>query len=59
MRHGVVAGEAEGQAVAVVLAHLQSQANMAAYQDTFLILCGMTLLALAPALLARAPRGRA
>ena len=59
MSHGVVAGEAEGQAVAALLAHLQSQAHMAAYQDTFLILCGITLLALAPALLARAPRGRA
>jgi fucose permease len=28
----------------------------AAYQDTFLVLCGITLLALLPALLVRAPR---
>ena len=40
-------------ALAVLWEHLRQQAQMAAYQDTFLILCGMTLLALVPACLAR------
>jgi EmrB/QacA subfamily drug resistance transporter len=52
-RHGVTGGEADGQAVAVVHEHLQAQAHMAAYQDAFLILCGVTVFAMAPAMLAR------
>jgi hypothetical protein len=54
--HGIPGTEAEGQAVSVVFAHLQAQAHMAAYQDTFLILCGVTVFAMAPAMVARASR---
>lgn len=36
--------------------HLRQEAQVAAYQDTFLALCGLTLLALSPALLARMKR---
>jgi EmrB/QacA subfamily drug resistance transporter len=57
--HGVGAGEAEGHAMAVVLERLHIEAQMAAYQDTFLIFCGVTILAIAPAMLARATRRRA
>jgi hypothetical protein len=45
--------------VTVVHEHLQTQAHMAAYQDTFLILCGVTVFAMAPAMLARASRADA
>jgi hypothetical protein len=55
-QHGVPGAEAEGQAVRVVFEHLQAQAHMAAYQDTFLILCGVTVFAMVPAMLARAAR---
>ena len=40
----------EGQALAALWNHLRQQAQMVAYQDTFLMLCGMTLLAVVPAL---------
>jgi hypothetical protein len=58
-RHGVPGGEADGQAMAVVHEHLQAQAHMAAYQDAFLILCGVTAFAMAPAMLARASKASA
>jgi hypothetical protein len=36
--------------------HLLQQAEMVAYQDAFLLLCAITLLALLPALLSRKKR---
>ena len=39
--------------LAILHAHLLQQAQMAAYQDTFLLLCATTLLALLPAMLSR------
>jgi DHA2 family multidrug resistance protein len=48
---GVGRGETERQALTVLWGHLHDLAQTAAYQDTFLILCGVTLLALVPALL--------
>ena len=53
---GVAATESAGQAAAVLWEHLETQARTAAYQDTFLMLCGITLLAFGPALLARERR---
>jgi EmrB/QacA subfamily drug resistance transporter len=46
----------DGKILAVLGQHLSRQAQMAAYQDTFLLLCAVTLLALLPALLAHVPR---
>jgi EmrB/QacA subfamily drug resistance transporter len=57
--HETLAQSGGGEsALAVLWEHLRQQAQMAAYQDTFLILCGMILLALVPACLAypRPPR---
>jgi hypothetical protein len=48
--------EAAGQALAALWDHLRAHAHMAVYQDTFLLLCGVTLLALLPPWAARAPR---
>lgn len=48
----------DGQALAALWDHLRQQAQMVAYQDTFLMLCGMTLLAVVPALMVRDHRSR-
>ena len=50
---GEVGGTVSGKALAVIQAHMLRQAEMAAYQDTFLLLCAITLLALLPAMLSR------
>lgn len=50
-------GEATAARTLVILQeHLLQQAEMVAYQDTFLLLCAITLLALLPALLSRKKR---
>ena len=54
MASGTPTAEAQGQALTALWEHLDEQARTAAYQDTFFILCGMTLFALVPALLTRA-----
>jgi hypothetical protein len=46
-------GRDRTEALAVLGAHLRQAAQVTAYQDTCLVLCGLTLLALAPAFLAR------
>jgi EmrB/QacA subfamily drug resistance transporter len=43
-------------ALAVLWDQLRQQAQITAYQETFLVLCGVTLLALVPAVLARRSR---
>lgn len=48
----------EGQALGALWNYLRQQAQIAAYQDTFLLLCGMTLLAVVPALVVRDRRSR-
>jgi hypothetical protein len=48
---GELGGMAAGKSLAILQAHLLQQAQMAAYQDTFLVLCSLTLLALLPAML--------
>jgi DHA2 family multidrug resistance protein len=48
---GELGGAATGKALAILQGQLHQQAQLAAYQDTFLLLCGMTLLALLPAML--------
>jgi hypothetical protein len=45
-----------GKTLAILRDHLLQQAQLAAYQDTFLLLCAVTLLALLPALLSQASR---
>jgi DHA2 family multidrug resistance protein len=53
-------GHDQATAGAVLEEHLRETARMAAYQDTFLVLCGLTLAACFPALVARVrrtPRG--
>ncbi|WP_089720575.1 DHA2 family efflux MFS transporter permease subunit [Candidatus Entotheonella palauensis] len=50
----VTEAEASGRALSILLGHLREQAQIAAYQDTFLVLFGVTLLAVIPALLSRA-----
>jgi hypothetical protein len=42
--------------LAVLWEQLRQQAQITAYQETFLVLCGVTLLALIPAVLARRSR---
>ncbi len=54
VRSGVTDEAARGQVMGVLWSHLRELAQVAAYQDTFLVLCGVTLLALLPALLSRA-----
>ena len=49
-------GYGRGEVFAVLGDQLRQEAKVAAYQDTFLALCGLTLLALPPALLARSKR---
>ena len=56
MQAGIGSSEARDQALAALWSYLRQTAQIAAYQDVFLVLCGITLLALVPALLARAPR---
>jgi hypothetical protein len=56
MQAGELGGVAGGKALAVLRDHLLQQAQMAAYQDTFFLLCGVTLLALLPALLSQTSR---
>ena len=56
MQAGMGRSEARGQALAALWSYLRQTAQIAAYQDAFVVLCGITLLALVPALLARAPR---
>ena len=50
---GELGGGTTGESLAILHAHLLQQAQMAAYQDTFLLLCATTLLALLPAMLSR------
>jgi len=47
---GIESSEASGQALAALWSYLRQTAQIAAYQDAFLVLCGITLLALVPAL---------
>jgi len=49
-------GHGRAEAIAVLGDHLHQTAQITAYQDTFLVLCGLTLLALPPALLTRGRR---
>jgi len=56
MQAGIGRSEARGQALAALGSYLRQTAQVAAYQDTFMVLCGVTLFALVPALFARAPR---
>jgi hypothetical protein len=49
-------GAAGAKALAVLHEHLRQQARLAAYQDTFLLLCAVTLAALLPALLSHVSR---
>jgi DHA2 family multidrug resistance protein len=53
---GELGGVASGKALAALREHLLQQAQMAAYQDTFILLCAVTLLALLPAVLSREQR---
>jgi DHA2 family multidrug resistance protein len=53
---GELGGAATAKALLALREHLLQQAEMAAYQDTFLLLCGITLLALLPAMLSREKR---
>jgi EmrB/QacA subfamily drug resistance transporter len=56
MQAGEWGGAAGGKTLAVLREHLLQQARLAAYQDTFLLLCAVTLLALLPALLSHVSR---
>ena len=56
MHAGELGGMAGGKTLAILRDHLLQQAQLAAYQDTFLLLCAVTLLALLPALLSQASR---
>jgi len=49
-------GAAAAKALVILREHWLQQAAMAAYQDTFLVLCVITLLALLPAMLSRGKR---
>ena len=53
---GDLGGAAAAKALVILREHLLQQAEMAAYQDTFLLLCAITLLALLPAMLSRGKR---
>jgi DHA2 family multidrug resistance protein len=53
---GELGGAATAKALVILREHLLLQAEMAAYQDTFLLLCAITLLALLPAMLSRQTR---
>jgi len=56
MQAGELGGVAGGKALAVLRCHLLRRAQMAAYQDTFLLLCAVTLLVLLPAFLSQTSR---
>jgi hypothetical protein len=51
-------GTASAKALAILREHLLQRAQLTAYQDTFLLLCAVTLLALLPALLSQTSRER-
>ncbi len=53
---GDLGGTAAAKALFILREHLLQQAETAAYQDTFLLLCAITLLALLPAMLSRGRR---
>lgn len=53
---GELGGTMGEKTLTVLREHLLQQAQLAAYHDTFLLLCAVTLLALLPALLSRKPR---
>jgi MFS transporter, DHA2 family, multidrug resistance protein len=53
---GELGGVAGGKTMAILRDHLLQRAQLAAYQDTFLLLCAVTLLALLSALLSQASR---
>jgi hypothetical protein len=53
---GELGGVAGGKTLAILRDHLLQRAQLAAYQDTFLLLCAVTLLALLPAMLSQASR---
>jgi DHA2 family multidrug resistance protein len=53
---GIPAEGTDPGVLAVLWEQLQHQAQITAYQETFLVLCGVTLLALLPAVLARRSR---
>ena len=56
MHAGELGGVVGGKTLAIIRDHLLQQAQLAAYQDTFLLLSAVTLLALLPALLSQASR---
>jgi predicted MFS family arabinose efflux permease len=53
---GEVGGMVSEKGLAILRAQLLQQAQLSAYQDTFLLLCASTLLALLPAMLSRDKR---
>jgi hypothetical protein len=53
---GINASAPDNGMLAVLWEQLRQQAQITAYQETFLVLCGVTLLALIPAVLARRSR---
>jgi MFS transporter, DHA2 family, multidrug resistance protein len=53
---GELGGAATAKALATLRERLLRHAELAAYQDTFLLLCAITLLALLPAMLSRETR---
>jgi hypothetical protein len=55
-RTGKVGRAVGGKTLAVLRDHRLQQAELTAYQDTFLFLCVVTVLALLPALLSQASR---
>jgi MFS transporter, DHA2 family, multidrug resistance protein len=56
MRTGKLGGAAGGKTLAILRDQMLQRAQLTAYQDTFLLLCVVTLLALLPALLSQASR---
>ena len=53
---GDLGGAVTAKALVILREHVLQQAEMAAYQDTFLLLCAITFLALLPAMLSRGKR---
>ncbi len=58
MQAGDLGGMPGGKALAILREHLRQRAQLAAYQDTFLLLCAVPLWALLAALLSQASRKR-
>jgi hypothetical protein len=56
MRTGELGGAVGGKTLVILRGHLLQRAQLTAYQDTFLLLCVVTLLALLPALLSQTSR---